>query len=86
MKDIEKIRKQIELERKSMQFLVELTTPEQMSKTCAIFQYADAMLAKLDSFIVAEQECIEYIKKDKVLEILKNAKDLADAYCKIDSF
>lgn len=51
MKDIEKIRKQIELERKSMQFLVELTTPEQMTKTCAIFQYADAMLAKLDSFI-----------------------------------
>ena len=68
---IEKIRAKIERKRQAIRVLNEYTTPDQMSKTCAIFQYSYSILSELLSFpdtlesekeqpICGEQEEPEY--------------------------
>lgn len=56
MDKIEKIRQEIERHRQAIRVLNEHTAPEQTSKTCAIFQYSDAILSELLSFIESSQE------------------------------
>lgn len=56
MDQIEKIRQEIERHRQAIRVLNEHTAPEQTSKTCAIFQYSDAILSELLSFIESSQE------------------------------
>lgn len=51
MTQIEQIRQEIERHRIAIRVLNEHTTPEQTSKTCAVFQYADSILSELNSFI-----------------------------------
>lgn len=51
MTQIEQIRKEIERHRIAIRVLNEHTTPEQTSKTCAVFQYADSILSELNSFL-----------------------------------
>lgn len=48
---IQAIRTEIERNRQAIRVLNEYTAPEQMSKTCAIFQYADSILSELLSFL-----------------------------------
>lgn len=48
---IQKIRNEIERNRQAIRVLNEHTAPEQMSKTCAIFQYSDSILSELLSFL-----------------------------------
>lgn len=51
MDKIEKIRQEIERHRQAIRVLNEHTTPDQISKTCAIFQYSDTILSELLSFL-----------------------------------
>jgi hypothetical protein len=63
MDKIEKIRQEIERHRQAIRVLNEHTTPEQMSKTCTIFQYSDSILSALNSFLDTLSE-----EPDKSLE------------------
>ena len=57
------IRQEIERNRQAIRVLNEHTAPEQMSKTCAIFQYSDSILSGLLSFLDTLSE-----EPDKSLE------------------
>lgn len=63
MDKIARIRQEIERNRQAIRVLNEHTAPEQMSKTCAIFQYSDSILSELLSFLDALSE-----EPDKSLE------------------
>ena len=63
MDKIEKIRQEIEQNIQAIKVLNEHTTPEQTSKTCAIFQYSVIILSELLSFIDSLSE-----EPDKSLE------------------
>ena len=74
MDKIARIRQQIEENRQAMRVLNELTAPERMSKTCAIFQYSDSILSELLSFLDALSE-----EPDKSLE--EAAEEYASINC-----
>ena len=63
MDKIARIRAEIERNRQAIRVLNEHTAPEQMSKTCAIFQYSDSILSELLSFLDTLSE-----EQDKSLE------------------
>ena len=63
MDKIARVRQEIERHRQAIRVLNEHTTPEQMSKTCAIFQYSDSILSELNSFLDTLSE-----EPDKSLE------------------
>ncbi len=51
MDKIARLRQEIERHRQAIRVLNEHTAPEQMSKTCAIFQYSDSILSELLLFL-----------------------------------
>ena len=63
MDKIARIRAEIERHRQAISVLNEHTAPEQMSKTCAIFQYSDSILSELLSSLDTLSE-----EPDKSLE------------------
>ena len=100
MDKIARLRQEIERHRQAIRVLNEHTASEQMSKTCAIFQYSDSILSELLSFLDTLQEpeaiptfdsiwgwysyIIEQSKKDPGYSE-RNSKLLADSFLELAS-